>query len=78
MYVKIKMIISSPNSCACLIASRVTWDPCPSKMNICLLVKDIPFGIDFLKKDKNSLKRKVIIHVFYCIAIQVLGLENCM
>jgi hypothetical protein len=35
---------------------------------------DIPLGIDLLKKDINSLKRKVIIHAFDCIAIQVLGL----
>jgi hypothetical protein len=47
----------------------VIWDPCPSKMNKCLFVKDIPLGIDLLKKDKNSLKRDVIIHAFDYIAI---------
>ncbi len=44
-------------------------------MHICW---DIPLGIDLLKKDKNSLKRKVVIHAFDCIALQVPGLQSCM
>jgi hypothetical protein len=47
----------------------VTWDLCPSKVNKCLFVRDIPLGIDLLKKDRNSLKRKVVIHAFDYIAI---------
>jgi len=31
----------------------MTWDPCPSKMNKCLLVRDIPPGIDLLEKTKT-------------------------
>ncbi len=69
-----KVTISSSNACVCLIASRVTWDPWPSKMSGCLVVRDIPFGIDLLKKKRNSLKRNVGIHAFDCIAIHVPGL----
>jgi hypothetical protein len=70
--------MSNPNSLACSIASRVTWDPCPSNMSRCMFVMDISLGIDLLKKYKNSLTRKVVIHGFDYIAIQVLGLYNCM
>jgi len=30
-----KVIMSNPNSCACSIASRVTWLACPSTINKC-------------------------------------------
>jgi hypothetical protein len=36
----------------------VTWDPCPSKMNKCLFVRDIPFGIDLLKRRQFKKKGK--------------------
>jgi predicted transcriptional regulator len=52
----------------------VTWDPCPSKMNRYPFVMDIPLVIDLFKKKK--LERKVIVHAFDCLAIQVLGLQN--
>jgi hypothetical protein len=42
--------ISSLNACVYSIASRVTWDPWPLKMNKCLFVKKIPFSIDILRK----------------------------
>jgi hypothetical protein len=38
-----------------------------------LVVEDTPLGIDLLKKDKNSLNMKEVIHVIFFIAIQVLG-----
>jgi hypothetical protein len=50
------VIMSSPNSFAYSIASRVTWLPCPSRINKCWLPRDIPLGIDLLKKDRNSVK----------------------
>jgi hypothetical protein len=56
----------------------MTWDPCPSKMSKCLFVKDIPLSIDFLKKHRNSLKKKVIIYAFDYIAIQIPSLQNYM
>jgi hypothetical protein len=71
-----KVTISSPNACACIIASRMTWDPWPLKMNRCLFVREIPIGIDLLKKKRNSLKRNVVIHAFDYIAIHVPSLQN--
>ncbi len=41
-----KVTISNPNGYVCSIASRVTWDPWPSKISICLFVRKIPPGID--------------------------------
>jgi hypothetical protein len=38
-------------SLACSIASKVTWLPCPSKINKCLLMNDTPPVIDLLKQD---------------------------
>jgi hypothetical protein len=64
-----KVTTSNLNAYACSIASRVTWDPWPWKMNKCLFIREIPFGIDLLKKEKNSLKRNVVVDVFDCIAI---------
>jgi hypothetical protein len=61
--------ISSLNVCVYSIASRVTWDPWPLKMNKCLFVKEIPLGTELLKKERNSLKINIIIHVFNYIAI---------
>ncbi len=60
---------SNSNVYVCLIASRVIWGPWSSKMNKCLCNKEIPFGIDLLKKERNSLKRSVVINAFVCIAI---------
>jgi len=61
--------ISNMNACACSIASRVTWDPWPSKMSKCLFVREIPPNIDLLKKKKKSLKMNVSIHAFDYITI---------
>jgi len=61
--------ISNPNACACSIASRVTWDPWPSKMNKCMFMKKISPNIDFLKKERKSLKINAVIHAFDYIAI---------
>jgi hypothetical protein len=49
MYVKV-ITIFNPNVYAYPIASRVTWDPWPSKMNKCLFVREIPPSINLLKK----------------------------
>ncbi len=68
------VIMSNLNSFAYSIASRVTWLSCPSITNKCWLLRDIPPRFDLLKKDKSSLNKKVVIHVFFCITIQVLGL----
>jgi hypothetical protein len=68
--------ISTSNDCACSIALKVTWDPWPSKMNICLFVRNIPLGFDLLKKKKNSLKRNAFIHAFDCITAQVFDLQT--
>ncbi len=51
---------------------------CPSRINWCQFLKDTPLGIDLLKKDRNSLNKKVVIHVFFCIAIQVPNLQSLM
>jgi hypothetical protein len=61
------VIMSNPNYFAYFIAFRVTWLPCPSRINKCWLVKDIPPQTNFLKKDKNSLNKKIIIHVFFAL-----------
>jgi hypothetical protein len=37
----------------------VTFDPCPSKISKFLLVREIPPCTNLLKKNKNSLKRKI-------------------
>jgi len=50
----------NPNACPYSIASSVTWNPCPFKMNECPLVREMPLGIDLLKKDNNSLNKKLI------------------
>ncbi len=49
----------SPNACVCSIAFKVTFDPCPSKISKFLLVREIPPCTNLLKKNKNSLKRKI-------------------
>jgi len=71
-----KVPISNLNAYACSISSRVTWDPWPLKMSKCLFIKEIPFGIDLLEKERNSLKRNVVIDAFDCIAIQVFTLQS--
>jgi hypothetical protein len=63
------VIMFNPKKFAYLIAYRVTWLPCPFKINKCWLLKDIPLGIDLLKKDKNSLYKKVVIHALFYISI---------
>ncbi len=45
------------NSFAYFITFKVTWLPCPSIINNCQLLKNIPPGIDLLEKDKNSLNK---------------------
>ncbi len=70
--------MSNPNSFTYSIAFRVTWLPCPFKINKCRLLKDIPFGIELLKKAIDSLNKKVVIHAFFCIAIQVISLHSLM
>jgi hypothetical protein len=65
------VIIFNPNFFACSIAFKVIWLPCPSRINKCRLLKDTPHVIDLLKKDKNSLNMKEVIHVIFCIAIQI-------
>ncbi len=45
-----KVNIFNLNAYACSIASRVTWDPWPLKINKCLFNRKIPLGIDLLKK----------------------------
>jgi hypothetical protein len=47
----------NPNSLTCSIASRVTWDPCPSKMSRCLFVRDISFGIIPFEKRQKLLEK---------------------
>jgi len=54
----------------------VKWWPCPSKINKCQLMRDIPLGIHLLKKNKNSLNKKLIIHALFCIIIQILHLQS--
>ncbi len=45
-----KVNIFNYNAYACLIASRVTWDPWPLKMNKCPFNRKTPLDIDLLKK----------------------------
>jgi len=71
-----KITIFNPNVYVCSIASKVTWDPWPSKMNRCLFIKKIPLSIHLLKKKRNSLKKDAIIHAFDYIAILVPNLQN--
>jgi hypothetical protein len=47
-------------------------------MNNYLFVKDIPFGSDLLKKDRNFLKKELVIHAFDYIAIQVPSFQSYM
>jgi len=58
--------MSNPSVCACYIAFRVTCDPCPSRINICILDRKMPSRIKLMKNDKNSLKRKIILHCHAC------------
>jgi len=59
-----------PNSCACPIATTMTWNPCPFKINNCLFVKGIPLGINFFYKKTIISKANQVIHVF------VIGLHH--
>jgi hypothetical protein len=47
-----------PISCACDIAYKITWLPCPSTFSKCLLVKETPHGTWFLKNERKSLNKK--------------------
>jgi hypothetical protein len=53
-----KVTISNLNACACLITSKVTWDPWPSTMTICLFVREIPPNVDLLKNKKEFFENK--------------------
>ncbi len=68
-----KVIMSNLNSCACFIICKVKWLPCPFRTNKCLLIKDISFETNFLKK-KNLLNWKKIIQTIFCIIIQIFTL----
>jgi hypothetical protein len=68
------VIMFNPNFFECSIDSKLTWLPCPSIINNYQLMRDVPPGNDFLKKDKNSLNMKITIHVFFFIAIWVSSL----
>jgi hypothetical protein len=46
---------------------KLTWLPCPSIINNYQLMRDVPFGINFLKKDKNSLNMKIVVHDFFAL-----------
>jgi hypothetical protein len=59
-----KITMFCPSVCAYFIASKVTCEPCPYKINKCLLVQGMPLGIDLVKNDKNSLKSKDVTNVF--------------
>jgi hypothetical protein len=50
--------MSKPIYFSCDIFFKATWLPCPSIAKKCLLMKDNPLGINFLKTKKNSLNRK--------------------
>jgi hypothetical protein len=41
-----------------------------------LVIEGHPPGTNLLKKNKNSLNNKIIIHAIFCIVIQVLGLQS--
>jgi hypothetical protein len=57
-----KVIISKSSCCACSIASRLTCEPCPSKVNRCRRLVGVSLGIDLLKNDRNYLNKKLVIH----------------
>ncbi len=73
-----RVIMFKPISCACDFVSKVTWLPCPFRINNCLLLKEIPLKTNFLKKEKNSLNKKEVIHAFFCIAMQIPSLQSLM
>jgi aryl-phospho-beta-D-glucosidase BglC (GH1 family) len=66
------VIMFNPNSFACSIASKVIWLPCPFRINKCRLLKDTPPRTNLLKKDKNSLNMKKVIHVFFTLQYKYL------
>ncbi len=70
-----EVIMSKPKAIACFRAFNVTCDPWPFRTNKWRLVWEISLGIECFKNEKNSLKRKFIIHAFGCIAIHVPGLH---
>jgi hypothetical protein len=41
-------------------------------------LKEIPLKTNFLKKEKNSLNKKEVIHAFFCIAMQIPSLQSLM
>jgi hypothetical protein len=57
-----KVIFSNLNSCVYSIVFKVTWLPCPSKINKCLLVKKFHLDqiswqkLEFLEQKKRSSK----------------------
>ncbi len=63
----------SPSVCAYSIASKVTCELCPFKINKCLLVRGMRLEIDLVKNDKNSLKKKDVIHVFFALSCMSLA-----
>jgi hypothetical protein len=62
-----RVIMFNPNFFECSIDSKLAWLPCPSIINYYQLMKDVPLGNDFLKKDRNSLNMKITIHVFFAL-----------
>ncbi len=68
-----KMIVFKPKDFAYNIDSKVIWDPCSFKINKWRLVVEIPFGIDQLKKEKNSLKKNMSsISFWYAMHVLIL------
>lgn len=49
------------------IVFKVTWLPCPSRTSKCLLLKETPPKIKFLKKERNSLNKKEVIQAFLAL-----------
>jgi hypothetical protein len=72
------VIMLNPNSFAYSIVFKVTWLLSSSRINKCKLLKDIPPRTYLLKKDRNSLNKKVIVHFYFFIAIQVPSLQSLM
>ncbi len=66
------VIMLNPISFACSIVSMVIWLPCPSRINKCQLLKDTPLGTYLLKKNRNSLNMKKVIHVFFALPYKYL------
>lgn len=69
------------NLCICITTSKETWELCPSNMRRCLLArrKLLPFACTQCKKCAiHIVKRKVVIHVLYCIAMEVHVSYLCM